>query len=203
MTSKVTKIFERVEVHRTEIRIEIVPFFGRTSRKIIEFRRRIWLLETGGDESSIPSFLIEDQYDADAFHFVALDGDEIIAVSRMTMALSTDEVKSRSMFKEFKEVGAFPVAIIERLVVDPKYRNEGLGSLMEHNRVIYASLQHCHNVLVAVPPKRVGGLVRRGFSVLYETKAGFENSKLAPPTVLFLKISEYAQAQASRFHNTG
>jgi hypothetical protein len=179
---------EDMTISDRQVKLAIEPLDGVLLQELKEFRRRLWKEQVGGDLSKVPSFLIEDAFDHAAIHFLARYQGEIIGAARLSVETDACALRTHPMYKDVTGILPSPIGVLARLIVDAPFRACGLGVKLETERIIYASILGCKTIVAGVPAHRLEGFKKRGFEVLFATNAGFQQSSLPPPTVIYRNI---------------
>lgn len=162
-----------VEAHRTDM-----PLFLRETlasdtarlQQIGRLRSRAWQTEasfTGNSDVWL------DEYDASAMHFAFFDGEEPVAAARLTVHESVREIPHAEIQDHaFPSEPPLPVAYLSRLVVEPGYRKQGLGTRLDEVRIAKAIELGCGSIVARpVDDRRVRQLEALGFTIVGWCKA--------------------------------
>jgi GNAT superfamily N-acetyltransferase len=117
---------ELVEVHYPDRIMDI----GR-------FRIKGWKNENGIDPAFFSNDYWLDDIDQRAFHWIVTHRDRIVASARLSMHDSLDDVPYAQLLKPRHRLyfENKRLASINRLVVDPEFRREGLSLLLDQVRI--------------------------------------------------------------------
>ncbi len=114
-----------------------------------------------------------DEYDATAIHFTFFDGEEPVAAARLTVHGSVRDIPHAEIQDHaFPSEPPLPVAYLSRLVVDPGYRKQGLGTRLDEVRIEKAITLGCGSIVTRpVDDRRVRQLEALGFTIVGRCKA--------------------------------
>ena len=114
-----------------------------------------------------------DEYDATAIHFAFFDGDAPVAAARLTVHESVRDIPHAEIQDHaFLNEPPLPVAYLSRLVVDPHYRRQGLGTRLDEIRLEKAQQLSCASIVARpVDDRRVRQLESLGFEIVGRCKA--------------------------------
>jgi 4-cresol dehydrogenase (hydroxylating) flavoprotein subunit len=154
-----------------------------------DLRHRVWLSEVGGDEAQVPNWLIGDAFDGAAAHWGVFSGSRLVAAARLSLVGSESEMAIREMFRDTPRGMAYPVGLLERMVVASEARKGGLSSRLVSLRVVEAARLGARTILLACAPSRIEAFLSLGFRVVSNTRDGFEGTVLAPPAIMSLNFA--------------
>jgi hypothetical protein len=144
---------------------------AQTLNEISALRRLAW--EANGAR---PRFAPEgeglwiDCHDEHADHWVVKEGSQIIAASRLCVHATFDELPCREYLSTCEANILWPAASFNRLVVHPQYRGNGLPSLFDSVRLIFARGLAARCVVgCAESESRIRNLLAVGFEVVCES----------------------------------
>lgn len=107
-----------------------------------------------------------DAFDPAARHWVVFQGNSVVAAARMTIHPSLDEVPDAESYAGmFPEPPAAPIASLNRLVVHPSARGQGLSKALDQARLEAAERLGCRSALLSTAsgPNRVRQVQGWGF----------------------------------------
>jgi hypothetical protein len=111
-----------------------------------------------------------DCHDEHAHHWVVKEGNHIIAAARLCVHATVDEFPDREYLSTCETNILWPAAGFNRLVVHPQYRRNGLPSLFDSVRLIFArGLAARCGVVCTGSESRIRNLQVAGFDVVCES----------------------------------
>ncbi|MBU1821317.1 MAG: GNAT family N-acetyltransferase [Bacteroidetes bacterium] len=129
------------------------------------FRIKGWRNESGIN----PAFFMNDYWlddiDKRAFHWIITQDTRIVAAARLSLHNGLEDVPYAELLKPehrqlFKEKH---IASINRMVVDPEFRREGLSTLLDRVRIERARALHADLIIAFPQLVRIAALEKRGF----------------------------------------
>ena len=126
------------------------------------FRIQVWA-EIVGAETAIHRFSLEPS-DFTSWHFVHLYEGKIIACARLTLAASILEAPDACSFGPYHCDMQFPLATLNRLVVDGNFRSKGLAAAINVERIRFAKELGVRELWVEVANKGIMSMEILGFS---------------------------------------
>jgi predicted GNAT family N-acyltransferase len=132
--------------------------------RIESLRLRQWSRLLGRAQSTRRFGL--DRFDEQSWHVVYLDNNTAIASGRIHFCSAEDAVPDQVSFRPFLGRMVFPSGFFNRLVVDRRYRNRGLGGLIDKARIQLALESSQNGLWVEAESQRVPHLQRLGFVVI-------------------------------------
>lgn len=119
-------------------------------------------------EGIIPDLIAKkvwlDELDKSAIHWILLEDEKLVASARMTLHNSVAEVPYSEMFAKFDLSHLkSPVAALNRLVVNPKYKGEGIARQLDIARIETAKEIGIKTIIGEAVPWRVEPLLELGF----------------------------------------
>jgi GNAT superfamily N-acetyltransferase len=154
-----------------------------TLLQIQELRTRAWAV-TG----EVPSFIadrniLSDPHDVSGLHWAILDHGVPIAAARMNIHQSILNAPDPEAFEGYEAELSIPIAVLTRLVVDPRHRRRGLGHRLRIARIEVATARGCSSIVgVAEEEYVMRDFEALGFKRLGPTK--FRYLSYAPSIVL-------------------
>lgn len=150
--------------------IEVGASDAARLQQIASLRSRAWQTEasfTGNTDIWL------DEYDATALHFASFDGEQAVAAARLTVHASVRDIPHAEIQDHaFPSEPPLPVAYLSRLVVDPRYRRQGLGSRLDQILLEKSqSLGCCSVVARPVDDRRVRQLEALRFTIVGRCRA--------------------------------
>ena len=133
--------------------------FEERRDEVLTLRSRAWVSSTG--RVGYP----EDAHDAHGHHCGIEDGGRLVAAARLCLHGSGDELPDGCSGLGTEVLGhvRYPVACLNRLVVDPAWRGRGLAGRLDAERLRLAQGQGCASALVVCGGRRRTALVTTGF----------------------------------------
>jgi len=107
-----------------------------------------------------------DQFDYDGWHVVIRDEGDIIASGRLVIVAQEAGVPDLCSFAPYLQRMNFPIAILNRLVVQWEHAGNGIGRRLNMERIELAARQGASEVWVEVQASRVPAMQRLGFEEL-------------------------------------
>jgi len=99
--------------------------------EVFELRAHVWLDE-GAAPEAFPDKTWSDPRDAHRMHWIALDGDRIVAAASLDLHASLADVDEPEAYASVPAPGEGTVAAPTRVVVDRAYRGRGIaGALLD------------------------------------------------------------------------
>lgn len=133
--------------------------------EVFRLRAMVWR-ELSGD-SQFYKEEWTDQFDALAFHWVAIASGRVVAAARMTIHSSLIDIPDFRFFSGLDLRVSPPIAAISRLVVHPEFRGRGLSRQLDDLRLDAAVKMECRSVTVTSSKlsgiRRLHSLQKRGF----------------------------------------
>jgi predicted GNAT family N-acyltransferase len=156
--------------------------------KIGRLRVQAWRSETPG-AADMETWL--DEFDRSARHWAVFDHGVLVASARLTTHSALAEVPdAESYLGVFQEPPAAPIGSLNRLVVHPSARGQGLSKRLDLVRLEAAEKMGCRSVIVSTAsgPHRVNQLIGWGFELIGHGPS-FRNPPLCylPPPVVLLR----------------
>lgn len=109
-----------------------------------------------------------DGIDPRAWHWVIFDGDQMVAAARLSIHTSLCDLPDCKVYSDLLVAPPpAPMASLNRLVVHPSARGEGLSNRIDESRLCFARERGCRSIVCSVPrPERARRLRERGFAVI-------------------------------------
>ena len=139
-------------------------------REIGQFRVAVWKAEGATFFNAVinKTGVWTDDVDCDpeTLHWTIRSGDELIAAARLSIHHDITKVPDFNLFATTLRPAERPVASLNRLVVRKEYRGQGLGTLLDVQRIELARQFDARILtLEAVGRLRAEQLVRLGFTI--------------------------------------
>jgi predicted GNAT family N-acyltransferase len=143
-------------------------YYPERMMDIGRFRIQGWKNENGIDPAFFSKEYWLDDVDRKAFHWIITQDEQIVATARLSLHYGLENVPYAQLLKpehrppfENKRV-----ASINRLVVDPRFRREGLSRLLDQVRIERAKSQKA-DIIIAFPQfVRLRPLTKKGFTLI-------------------------------------
>jgi GNAT superfamily N-acetyltransferase len=155
-------------------------------------RLRVIAWEADGER---PSYLVDgedcwtDHHDDHADHFVLIKDRKVVAASRLCVHRLDDVLPDQPTIGDAASKLPQPVAFINRLVVHPSNRRQGIAAEMDELRISWARDRGCRTILATTHlGRRLSQLQRSGFEILGPGKTDFVS--YARTMVLALNLSQ-------------
>jgi len=133
-----------------------------------------------------------DEHEAHARHWIAFDGQRIIAAARLCVHEQVIELPEFELCPTSFEHYVGPFGSLNRMVVHPEARGRGLAQQLDRLRLSTAIEMGCHTVVVSTPQGRSRRLEALGFMVVAtfthpcRTLPTASSSEILWPSVLFV-----------------
>jgi GNAT superfamily N-acetyltransferase len=93
-------------------------------------------------------YSLDDEFDAEAFHWIVTLEEQLVASARLSMHLESDHIPETCLrIDEFNQLSK-PVGFLNRLVVHPQWRGHGLGAQLDKLRLTKAAEEGCKTMCV-------------------------------------------------------
>jgi GNAT superfamily N-acetyltransferase len=164
------------------------PLFSESKFKIIKVRYpdhmdeigtlRIssWKNERGVNNEFFSQSSWIDDLDSDSHHWIVVQDQTVVASARMSFHYSYKDIPYTNPVYEdlFDQYGGLPIASINRLVVDPGSRGQGLARLLDEERIAFAIA--CGAKMITAQPLegRVEALKRLNFDMIEKIESPFQ-----------------------------
>lgn len=116
------------------------------------------------DEKLLKNSFWVDEYEKNAFHWVVMSNDAVIASARLSFHL---EFKNMPWYYAMSDYNfsnlKFPIASINRLVVKPDFRRRGIARKLDTYRIAMAKELGASAIIAQPAPNRVESLKKLGF----------------------------------------
>jgi predicted GNAT family N-acyltransferase len=160
-----------------------IELLTETSASVLQeigrLRTVVWRAEPDVNRSALPGDVWLDDLDKIAFHWVARDNrGKIVAAARMTIHDRLEDVPYSESFRHLRVDSPGPFASLNRLVVSPDARGQGLARGLDCARLAHAVRSSAACVLVVAVSRRMEAL----------SHLGFERIGLAKQTGTLLRI---------------
>ena len=111
-----------------------------------------------------------DPLDGRSRHWAVFVDGTIVAAARLSVHFEPDDVPDAYLFKPFGVTFTPPVASLNRCVVHPSYRKQGIAKLLDNVRIEAAEAEHCKSlVAIRLTEKRAEDLRVLGFELVGHT----------------------------------
>lgn len=192
-----------IKVHTLEpdsklLRVVSEICFADYKTELLLFRQRVWE-ET--DPILAKQLFINgyyDKFDDHAFHWGVFEDGRLIAAARLSKHYTINDLPDQHLLNGIAALQIdFPIASMNRLVVDKKFQDNGISALLDRARLEKACEIGCHSICVATYGLRGKKLLADGFEVfgLPTLKKDFEtskqNAKPLPPAFYYKRIGKY------------
>jgi GNAT superfamily N-acetyltransferase len=158
--------------------------FPDLMEEIGRFRIKAWRNENGVDPLFFSKDAWVDSLDLHARHWIITKNRIIVAAARMSFHDCLDDVPYARFLQEehWPLFSKSPIASINRLVVDPRYRGRGFSKILDNERIKTAA-KHGSKTMIAFPQlSRLNSLKNLGFSFVSQ----LENIPEMPERPFFL-----------------
>ncbi|MDX2425928.1 MAG: GNAT family N-acetyltransferase [Cycloclasticus sp.] len=125
------------------------------------FRIRVWAEKLTLAKATERFGLIED--DLKTIHCVKFDGNKIIAAAGLTIANNSREITDLCSYASYVQQMCYPMAIINRRVVDKKYRKQNIGRQLVLARIQKAKQLKIKEVWAEILVENKHFLIQQGF----------------------------------------
>ncbi|MBY0371770.1 GNAT family N-acetyltransferase [bacterium] len=165
----------------SELRVQAVHLSG-TNHELLETIRELRALTWEGISEAGGLFRdLEDSTDMGTLHWLVWEGEHLVAAARLSVHTALELVPDAEFYEQLsssKSVGL--VGSINRLVVHPQFRNRGLATLLDQERVNTAWNLGCSSIVATT----IAGS-SRGFQL---EKCGFRKIGVAPANATMRKM---------------
>ncbi len=129
--------------------------------RIEAFRLDVWsqLVER---ETATARFAL-DRFDLDGWHAVSLSKAQIAGCGRLSPVDNAGALPDLCSFQPYTACMQYPLAVLNRLVVHPAHRGNGLARKLTLARIELARARALCEVWVEIDSPRVGAMQRLGF----------------------------------------
>jgi GNAT superfamily N-acetyltransferase len=135
--------------------------------EVFSLRANVWKVEEEWLSDKPDAERLRDTHEVSARHWVVRHQGSLVAAVRLSLHDTIEDLPDYCYLPKCLTIDVPPpIASLNRLVVDPGHRCQGLGTALDQFAVEMARRQGANAVLEIVPPYRVLGLCRRGFKVL-------------------------------------
>jgi predicted GNAT family N-acyltransferase len=144
---------------------QLVVFKGEDDpallERIGEFRLDVWG-ELVGASLAVKRFGL-DSFDYKAWHVAYLDEGGVIASGRLIITTCQPDVPDLCSFRPYLGLMEYPVGILNRLVVDRKYRGMGMATSINTDRIKLARDHGVTDLWVEIQAHRAPSMKQLGF----------------------------------------
>ena len=105
-----------------------------------------------------------DPFDREAWHIVYLEGDNVIASGRLIIATCQSAVPDHCSFSNYHGLMSYPSGILNRLVVDRRYRRRGMANRINRDRIRLAEDNGVRDLWIEIQSDRLSAMEQLGFS---------------------------------------
>lgn len=138
-------------------------------------RIKAWRDEEGTDPDFFSKSIWLDELDAIAHHWIITYRGTIVASARLTLHFHYDNVPYRELLDDkLENCGALPIASINRLVVHPEHRGNGLAKMLDQERINFAKAYGVKTILVQPLDNRIDPLKKLGYQLVGKIKSPYE-----------------------------
>ena len=130
-------------------------------KRIEAFRLHVWG-ELVGARRAAKRFGL-DSFDYKAWHIAYIEEGGLVASGRLIIATCQSGVPDLCSFRPYLGLMEFPVGILNRLLVDPMYRRQGLATSINKDRIKLARDHGVAGLWVEIQSNRVLSMKRLGF----------------------------------------
>jgi len=169
--------------------------FSDYKDQILALRKKVW-------EQTDPSLMKQlfvngfyDEHDETAFHWGVFDDEKLIASARLSKHYLIETLPDFHLLEDIKKPDInFPIASLNRLVIDKEFQGNGLSTAFDKVRIAKAKLINCQSICGMTYGKRGNKLLSEGFNVYHSLKLskGFvsdkESAKNIPPAFYYKEL---------------
>jgi GNAT superfamily N-acetyltransferase len=149
--------------------IEQLVFVGREREDLLllgeQLRQTVWLMNGAEPSGALRQALAIDALDAVAVHVAFLHVGRLVALAQVSTHSSLQSIRDGEHFAPYIREHDFPVALFNRLLVHPAYREQGLARRADEARLLIAARSATHAVFVEARGQRISALESLGFEV--------------------------------------
>jgi hypothetical protein len=163
-------------------------FQPSTLEKIFELRESVWRNEPSlADVNQLHPDALRDAHDVHGLHWVITVEGLIIAAARLCIHHNPIELPYQDGFHHLIPNIPAPIASLNRLVVRPLMRRQGLSRPLTDVRIAAARSKGARSLIVEASPNRMPPLRDLGFVELGRSKG--EPYDLVPFTLMYFDLS--------------
>jgi GNAT superfamily N-acetyltransferase len=156
--------------------------------EIFRFRAAVWAGEEWLNKHQNRARLA-DGYEGRARHWVVRQDGQLVAAARLSFHDRVEDVPDFEFFPTGFSITILPpIASINRLVVHPAHRLQGIATILDQLRIQIARQSGANVILGQFPPYRVRRLCKLGFKPIEWTHNPFAGE--VPTTILMLDLRD-------------
>lgn len=159
-------------------------------KQIYKLRTQVWI-EMGAPIHLFPNEMLVDQYDDQAYHWIIVQDDKLVAAARLSIHTDLSDAPEAQFFEPYKDFITFPVASMNRLVVQRNARSKSCGKQLTLAQIEMARQKGCKTAIIYCGPptssKWIKSLENIGFLRLSPTDHSFKD-EFGPLTPFYLKL---------------
>jgi GNAT superfamily N-acetyltransferase len=164
--------------------------------EVFRFRAAVWADEAWLSKHQNMS-RIADRHEGDARHWVVRQRGQLVAAARLSFHERIEDVPDYEFFPTRLPITIPPpIASMNRLVVHPAHRYQGIATNLDRCRIQAAKQSGANAILVQCPPYRVQRLCQLGFKPIDWTRNPFAGE--IPTTIVCLDMKECQNAMGNR-----
>ena len=145
-----------------------IPVFDpSTLERIFELREAVWRNEPDlVDAHRLEASMLRDDHDAHGLHWIIKTEGSIVAAARICIHHDDRELPFQNGFHHLVADLPGPIGSLNRLVVHPSMRRQGLSRVLTDVRVEAARSRGARSIIVEAVPNRIRPLQDLGFVAL-------------------------------------
>jgi hypothetical protein len=160
--------------------------------EIFRFRAAVWAGEEWLNKHQNTARLA-DGYEGRARHWVVRQRGQLVAAARLSLHDRVEDVPDFEVFPTGFAINILPpIASMNRLVVHPAHRCQGVATILDRLRIQVARQSGANVILGQCPPYRVRGLCQLGFKPIDWTHNIYAGE--VPTTILMLDLRDIPQS---------
>jgi GNAT superfamily N-acetyltransferase len=163
-------------------------FQPSTLEKIFDLRESVWRNEPSlADVNQLHPEALRDDHDVHGYHWIITVGGSIVAAARTCIHHDSKELPYQNGFHHLIADIPTPIASLNRMVVLPAMRRQGLTRPLTDVRIAMARAMGARSLIVEAAPNRIPPFRDLGFVELGRSKG--EPYDLVPFTLMYLDLS--------------